>query len=190
LYGPYGGPCQYRLAQGRPLGPDNLPYIDPNDPQPVPVATFKADQFFLGGAVYGGLYRANGFSDEQGKGDVSLIDDHLYLLKVADDGWSYDFEQLMASEVPMMSTGFKNYVDAVDDIPNTISKVSLYQQRGIITKLPAGHYISLWTFSYPGNPDLLQFILKLDPNPDDVDYWEWQFGPRTGTSIVYVDIEP
>jgi hypothetical protein len=57
------------------------------------------------------------------------------------------------------------------------------QQQGIIEQLPAGHYVSGWTGSYPGNP-VLAALHRDDPN------WVAMFAPFEDTEVVDLDIIP
>jgi len=57
------------------------------------------------------------------------------------------------------------------------------RQKGILDQLHAGHYVSLYKSSYPGNPDLE----ALHPGDED---WAALFAPLEGSAVIYLDIVP
>ena len=57
------------------------------------------------------------------------------------------------------------------------------RQKGILDQLHAGHYVSLYKPSYPGNPDLE----ALHPGDED---WAALFAPLEESAVIYLDIVP
>jgi hypothetical protein len=162
--GPVGGPCQYRLF----YGPPNYPIA----PQ---VATFTAGQFFLGGIKFGWDYVNEGFSREAAIEDIQLVEQHVYIIP-ADSQWNYDASTVADYEQPLVTSAMRNFQDYRLGL-------SVVQQTAIITQLPVGRYVSLYTVKYPGNPTLLAL------HPDDPD-WVDTFSPQETSAVVNLDIVP
>lgn len=161
FYGPVGGPCQYRIFWGPPLGND----------EGAPTQIFEAGQLFLAGIAYETDYSALGITRAQAQNDTELIQDHLYLVP-ADDQWHFDADHLDAYEHPLMMSAFRQGVWYGEGR-------MLQQQRAIIDQLPAGHWVSVWKAVYPGNPEL--FAL----HPDEEEFLPWK-----ASAVVHLDIEP
>jgi hypothetical protein len=162
-HGATGGPCQYRLFAGH--APTETP----------PIQTFTSRQFFWGGISWAFPYALFGVTRAQAQGDLELIKDTVYIIPAGED-WSYDLGDLAAHEQPLLKSAFRHAVSINGDL-------ALTQQRGVIEELPPGHYISLWTTQYPGNPELQALY------PDDPD-WVGFFSPFDDSAIVYLDIVP
>jgi len=166
LFGPDGGPCQYRLFFGVELDSGEAP----------PIKTFTEDQYFMGAVVYLWDYKNVGLTRQQASDDLRLVEEHVYLMPT-DDDWSFNPVELKQHEVPLMETAMRNSNAPVQGQLSLI----VWRQRGIIEQLPAGHYVSLYTSSYPGNPELAAL------HPDDPD-WTDLFAPLEFTSVVNLEI--
>jgi hypothetical protein len=139
------------------------------------VQTFTAGQWFLGGSVWLFDYPNWGLTYQQAVTDFAVIEDHLYLMRT-DDRWRYDLAELYRHEREML-------VGPVRQSVSVEGGLTVAQQKAIIDQLPAGRYVSLYTFDYAGNPTLQAL------HPDDPD-WVAFFAAFSFTSVVYLDIVP
>jgi hypothetical protein len=116
--------CQFRL------------YLDGE------TVTFREDDYILGAIAWWWTYEEMaefGWSRAQAIDDLQLVTDRIEMATVT-DGVAGPFEP-----VPVIVTKYR-------DAP-LFGMHIVFNQRAILTQLPAGEYLVHWTESYPGFPD-------------------------------------
>jgi hypothetical protein len=166
VYGPVGGPCHYRIWSGPPFRDDMVV---------PPVQTFTSSQQFLADVGWAWDYLDLGITLEQAEQDITLQDDHLYIMET-DEDWTYDPDQILLHEQTLTTRSFRQFVDP-------FGSHWVIEQKGLIDQLPAGHYVSLWKGAYPGNPALQKL------HPDDPD-WVSLFAAWESWAVIDLEIVP
>ncbi len=111
--------CQYRLFN------DGAEY------------TFNEDDVFLGGASLIYDYKAAGVTRAEAIAEIEMVETRVWLAEVLPDGEAGELV-----EQPLMRTAYKNFI-------HDLFGLVVYQQRGFITQLPPGDYVSTWVARLP-----------------------------------------
>ena len=103
--------------------------------------TFSEEDVFLGGVSYLYDYKQLGVTRQEAISELETYQDRVWLAEVLPGGAIGPWV-----EQPLMRTAYKN-------IQTTDFGLIVYHQRGFITQLPPGEYLSFWVGSIPGFPD-------------------------------------